>query len=651
MRTLSRPILLFLLVGSVAYGWLAGNIPYAAFADATYDDAHFVLQAAYLLTGQWLGPYTEATLAKGPFFPAWVAGAWLLHVPLLVSEALLYAGAGWFLLAGVRRDQRTGWPLVVAFLLLLGNPMMWEGQHLRIMREGLYGPLTILVLALAAWSFRPNRSGANRGRLRPALAAGVAAGCFWLTREEGVWLLPSLFVLWLGLWLDRGDGLSSRERLPSIIAATLAAALGFAFVYGGVLLVNRQHYGAAVSVEFKQPEFLAAYGALMRVEPDHRLAAVPVTAEILHKVAVVSGSVASLIPALQRRRDFWAAPGCAAYQVIPCDREWRGGWFMWALREAARDTGHYASAAGSRAFYAQVAAEVNDACADGRLICGPERQSLLPPIGQADLARSLRALGRGIARLANFQPGPIQTASRGALPNLQVFFDLVEGPHLPAGPSLQLRLLATTPSPITGAFVAYGGANTSSVQLRPVEEGTRIDLGTDCRQPDCRVSLQWQGGATDIPIRDLMTPGRVLERGGARVTVENAQDTKVAPALPSVERGRRVLAALAPVESLYQTIMPVLAGLGLLSLVWQVVIAIRRRKLGHILLVQLALWIGIAARLVLLAVLDATVMPGINPLYFAPLYPMLLAAVGLAIWHAVDALPARTTIPVVRSRY
>ena len=61
---------------------------------ATYtphDDYLFVKLAKHILSGEWLGPYNQVTLVKGPVYPLFIAMAHHTALPLLLVQHLLYS--------------------------------------------------------------------------------------------------------------------------------------------------------------------------------------------------------------------------------------------------------------------------------------------------------------------------------------------------------------------------------------------------------------------------------------------------------------------------------------------------------------------------------------------------------------------------------
>ncbi len=55
-----------------------------------YDDMLFIELATNIKDTGWLGPYTYRTLAKGPFYPIFLAVNSSLGLPLLLSQNLLH---------------------------------------------------------------------------------------------------------------------------------------------------------------------------------------------------------------------------------------------------------------------------------------------------------------------------------------------------------------------------------------------------------------------------------------------------------------------------------------------------------------------------------------------------------------------------------
>jgi hypothetical protein len=358
--------------------WLVAGQTMMAPGNSPHDDRLFLKLSASLLQGEWLGSYTDRTLAKGPFFSIFTAGVFLLGLPLFTAIHLLYAAACGVMskaLQPLRLGTAAGFGL---FLLLLFNPVTYDtGHHVRVLRQAVIPFLALFIAAgiagLAA------RQGENARRQLPwALLLGASLGCFWITREESVWILPAvalpfLWIVW-NAWRTR-----SADRSPRL-AVLLLPLLLWAAGPLAVASLNLRHYGLFTTCEFKEHAFKSAYGALTRVTPAHWRPHIPVARETRERIYAVSPAFAELRPLIEGR--IGEGPVLSSqYLGFPLeDREMGGGQFMWALRSAVQAAGHAPDAATAMSYYTRLAGEVNAACDDGRLAAGPRRASMLPPL-------------------------------------------------------------------------------------------------------------------------------------------------------------------------------------------------------------------------------------------------------------------------------
>ena len=139
--------------------------------------------------------------------------------------------------------------------------------------------------------------------------------------------------------------------------------------------MNWAKYGIYTTCEFRWPKFVAAYGALSRVEhhPWTRYYLLP--RETRQRIYAVSPAFRELEPTLEGPPGkAWAAIG-HDYYYKGGDDDIVGGWFMWALRDAVAAAGHYRSGKAAALFYGRLANEVNRACDAGLLEAGPRRDN------------------------------------------------------------------------------------------------------------------------------------------------------------------------------------------------------------------------------------------------------------------------------------
>jgi hypothetical protein len=357
--------------------YLVSAQPILAIGWSWHDDRLFLNLTHSLLGGAWLGPLNDLTLAKGCFYPIWMALISRLGIPLMLSQHLLYLVAVLALVVALRPLGYGRWRLLVLGALLWFNPGTYTMHVLRVIREGIYPALTLLVVAGSVGTLLRSKHGGWRPLWPWLLLSGLSLSAFWQTREEGVWLLPLLACSALfavgALW---------RRRAPRWWSQALACVLPLAAIPcsdGVVALVNKARYGIAVAVEFRNHDFLAAYGALTRVKPKKIVPHLQVSKEMRELVYPVSPAFAALKPQLDGAvENAWCAGTRNQWPELQAG-EIGGGWFVWAFRQAVARAGYYASGEKAMTFYRQLARDVDSACKAGKLDCLPARATMMPP--------------------------------------------------------------------------------------------------------------------------------------------------------------------------------------------------------------------------------------------------------------------------------
>ena len=438
----------------LAKQWLVNIQSLSVPGEAIHDEHLFARSAWWILSGNWLGPYDSLTLIKGPFYPLWIAAANILRLPLLFSQHLLYAVACLALILAVR-PLALGWKsLTLLFVVLLFNPMSFSGEIMpRVMREGIYPALSMISFAGAVGIYLRAGSSEHKVRLWVILLA-IALPAFWLTREEGVWLLPGLFILHLGAcgkWFAY-----FRLRHDKFVWKWLKTC-GFSLgtPYFALILIlwlvaglNHHYYGVFTVVEVKSEPFVSAYGALSRVEQaePERYAAVPY--EVRRQIYRVSPSFAEIEEHLDGAvGKKWIEVVCAPtrslrdidfdsdfYRYIDlinraCD-DVSGGWFVWAFRESVAATGYHESALSAKRFYDRLAGEVNGLCEQNQLKCLSPRSTLRPPLYDIHLKAMLNSMLEATANLIFFKSfSPNLLPSTGSQEQI-AFFSGIAGDNI-----------------------------------------------------------------------------------------------------------------------------------------------------------------------------------------------------------------------------
>jgi hypothetical protein len=631
--------------------WLVSAQPILAIGWAGHDDRLFLTLAQNLLNGDWLGQYNELTLAKGCFYPIWIALASLSGIPLLLSQHLLYLLAVLAFVLAIRPIGIPRWRLLLLAAVLWFNPGTYTTHVLRVMREGLYPALTLLVAAGFVGAMLRSRVRSRRLPWPWLLLSFLSTAAFWQTREEGVWLLPLLLALVLFVFIKQAWHRGRRGWMWGLACAVPLAAIPCSD--GVVALVNKAHYGIAVSVEFKTHDFLAAYGALTRVKPKRLVPHLQVSKEMRERVYAVSPTFATLRSRLDGQGESgWGAGTRKQWPELKVG-EIGGGWFVWAFREAVARAGNYKTGKKAMDFYRRMAREVDNACASKQLDCFSARATMMPPWVPGQTTALLRTLLEATSYAFGFDgilADPAPSSGNGRTQEL--YRKLTNDRIAP--------LTTLSDSRIAGWMVARQGLVEATVidadghalatQLQWLDSQDvannlhtrRLDLpGADKARFDIVVpwgaSIRVRTGTGYT--RDVPLDGTV--RSGAGPELYFYLDV-VAPTDSTPESGSRMkIRVLNGIAALYQLVMPLLGLLAFLALVDQLARGLRRRRLSEVVVIQVGVLMAILARLTMLSLIELTSFPAIGPLYLTAAYPLIILFVYLALQEGWRTLGRR----------
>jgi len=402
------------------------------YGDAGHDDQLFARGASALLQGEWLGPYDNRTLIKGPAYSFFLAATYATHVPYLlalVGVQLVAAGA---LATAVARTARSAGLGVLLFTALALDPSQLGAAGSRVSRDAWYSSICLLLFALAiavARACAPKSGVSARHLVALSLLCGAVLVLYALGREERLWLVPSLAVVALAVSRgrrnseDRTAGRRTAWRMRGLALSVVAVVL--ATGVGTVAMINQREYGARVITDLAEGEFARAYGAWQSVRAGSSRPFVPINAAQRTAVYDISASANEMQPFLENDVGGWRQPGCAALRV--CD-DFAAGWLPYALRDAAASTGHFDDAASAQRFYRRVADDIAAGCRSGTLECGKPLPLLLPPLEDIDIGAVAAGSRASLSHVIHFResaaPPPLTEAAPA---NYELFRRAIRG--------------------------------------------------------------------------------------------------------------------------------------------------------------------------------------------------------------------------------
>jgi hypothetical protein len=612
---------------------------------ADYDDALFVRLAIELASGHWLGSFDQMTLAKGPGYPLFLALSSLSGLPVSLTHSLFHLMATAVAAWTVFRLSASRWLGILAFLLLSLHPVAFQPELLRVFRDQIYWGQSLLVFSLFSLVlFAPPRARSAQWLL--CGLSGLALAWTWLTREEGIWLLPGLGVIAGGSLLihryNRHQLLQSMQRMA-------AAAATFGAAYSAFTIGNRIAYGSFVAVDFNERNFGAVIRALQSVDVGPIQPFVPVPLAARQEVGKHSPTFRPLADALAPGGSLvsWEETSCSTYPSTCGDIA--GGLFVWALRDAAADQGFYRSPAMAARQFGRVAQEITDACSEGRLRCRIAWFDFLPPMSDQQwrsLPYRFLSVGLKVAFLdpadfdARLDPSPELLPDR-----FERYWAFLNYPLIVEDPRIQTEVTVVgwyyDPNwvewPDFRAHSSLGGERALKMNRLPSPDlqayfsdekagRNRFEIAFSCGAHPCSIVAETRGQPWMHVFADSGSEGG-LTHGTATLYIDKVSGGEAT----STTRTLRIAFAIrAALRETYRLLTPLLLASGLVAAVAATLQAMRSRKLPPpLLLFALGAWGSVAARMVILTLIDATSFPAAEPARSAPaLYLSLFAAIA-----------------------
>ena len=634
---------------SVVKLWLVAAIPLVAIGAASRDDRLFLSLAHSLAQGEWLGVYNQLTLVKGPMYSIWLAFNFYLGLPLLFAQHILYLCAGLMLVIALRKVVKHSFILIFIYALVIFSP------HLevitRVVREGIYPALSMLVLAglIGLYTNRSNKL-INFGLWATFL--GIVLTALWLTREEGVWIMPSvvLMIAYVLFLTYRTEQLSS-----AFSKRTAICLLPLLILFGGLQLVsffNQTYYNTYTAVEVKSESFLSAYGALSRVKHPNWKRYLPVPREVRQSIYQVSPAFKELQHLLENKLIKQHNHGCHLYPETCGDIA--GGRFMWALRDAVALAGYYKSGDVAERYYLRLATEINTACDKGILDCLPEeRATLISPLTQAHLKPILEAFWRGVKHLTMGFNYPINNnlISYGTEDLLVLFRDMTREQLAPLHRKVrkirgwafsfkekqvyfqvkkrQSNFLESFSVEKFSSHDVYLHVKNKTAKDYEPAKNARFTIASSCLKQCDLLIFDNQSLLATV---DIDTKGRKSFSNDLWVHIDTITTGNQKEQLPMQGYLNKVkIDILREIALLYKLVIPWLCGLAVMAYLVSFGIGILRRKFTFLFVLNTAIVGAIMARLLILALIDVTSFPAINFYYMSPLFPFLLTFLVLAI--------------------
>jgi hypothetical protein len=339
------------------------GMPIFAHAGAGHDDRLMIGFADSILNGDWLGQYSEMTLIKGAMFPLLLVFNRLLGIPYVLGMTALYSAACLFFVYVLKDLLASKKFLLLLFAFLLFNPVSFADEtFFRVYRNSITGAQTLLIVG-GMFGLYLNRKAKPGRMIFFALVTGISFATFWLTREDGIWLLPFLVVAILITVV--AIILENNKKRKQILMRSLITVIPIVLLFIGsfcISAVNAHYYGIFTTNELSSDPFAKTIKMIYSIEDPVEADNVSVSREKMAIMIGVSPTLKGIEDDISESMDRWSW-----YDKDAPVREVEDGWFFWSLREAVADAGYYQNPQMAASFYENVYDELSAAVDSGKL--------------------------------------------------------------------------------------------------------------------------------------------------------------------------------------------------------------------------------------------------------------------------------------------
>jgi hypothetical protein len=384
---------------------LSSRLPSFILSGTPHDDGWLVTHAQYILSGEWLGPYDQYTLIKGPFSPLLMTFSAYIGVTFSGLNTALYCFACLIFVAAIRPIIEKQWLQILCFAVLLFNPISYAietGQ--RIYRNGI-GQWEILLIfgCLIAVFLRRNENW--KSLLKWVFVCGLTLGAFLQTREDGAWIYPfvlGIIASTIGVFLWEKEGPKKK-----IILFLLPIALAF-LLNGITQIANYIYYGVPIVNDRNGGNYAKVAGDLHAIAPDaeedrfyksddYKGQYYNIYVSTMDKALAASPTLNSAAKSIQDAIRMWANWEGIKNGQLSTDH------MLFALRDGVAGAGFYKSLPETEAFYGRVHEELKAAFENGTLVKrGFPISPLLKRLQKPDLGKALAIMPKAIKDVIEF---------------------------------------------------------------------------------------------------------------------------------------------------------------------------------------------------------------------------------------------------------
>lgn len=381
---------IWILVAVLCSGWrlfLTYDLPISALSTSIHDDALMTNMAVSLLSGKWLGAYSQFTMPKGIVYPLYLAIIHKSGISYLFITQLLYMIGAFLVVCAIHKKENGYLGDCLLYVVLIFNPLMSSlNVYMRIYRNVLV-PIEVLCIFAGILGMFMRLEQKNSRLIFWSLLSGFGILTLDMTREDSIWIMPFLAVsimVFIIMIVKRFDKTCLKYYLIKLCMVVLPLAI---LIIGNqtVKEINHHYYGISASTDTNATHFTDAVKAMYSVKDEENIPMVSVSRQKMEKLYENSETLQSVREYLDAALDNWADTE---------NNNVTDAHFFWAVRDGLAAAGMYENAAETDEFYEKIANELNLAMDEGRLQKRMTMPSaLMSPWRKGYLGELLKAYG------------------------------------------------------------------------------------------------------------------------------------------------------------------------------------------------------------------------------------------------------------------
>ena len=295
--------------------------------DAGSDDLLYVRQALSFRAGNWLGNFADGGGLKLPGFPFFLALFSLTRLPYYLGVFSIQVG-GAFLIRNYFKKCFEGNYHKIVFTFCVLTPAMFGANNSRLLREGFYSALLVLLLGITLHIFLQikNSPDLNLNNFTLSLIS-FAIVSTWIayTREETlVFILFDLLLIASAILIASWN----RKGLIFAVKAMILCLAFFSITNFAIKNINEKYYKTPTASFMQSGPLVELIDQWSRVKPLPKNPRILVSVKQRNQVYSQVPSVGAKKETLENYLGWYANASCA--QASVCD-EIGSSWIFWGI--------------------------------------------------------------------------------------------------------------------------------------------------------------------------------------------------------------------------------------------------------------------------------------------------------------------------------